>query len=87
MANFCKFCFLLIVFRSLKIPYLCLLESKKTLLRVVGKEYFYVEPECGILEPEKQSTWAILEDKNHGNVQRAASRDDKLYQFVKDFIG
>jgi hypothetical protein len=46
----------------LKIPYFAFLESKKTLLPVVGRRYWTVKPEMGRLEMEKSK---IIEGKNH----------------------
>lgn len=67
-----KFLYAIYIFteyiRDLKIPYKCLLESEKTLLKIVGKSYFYVPFECGVIEPDNKETWKVLEGKSHNNV-------------------
>jgi len=55
-------------FLDLKIPYLCLAESEKTLLPIVGKKYFYVPPDCAILEKDKPETFKVIQGKTHGTV-------------------
>ena len=49
----------------MKIPYKIFLESQKTNLRVVGKSYFTVPPEMGIIEPEKLESYKVIPNKNH----------------------
>jgi len=55
-------------FLALKIPYICLAESEKTLLPIVGKKYFYVHPDCAILEKDKPETYKVIMGKTHGTV-------------------
>ena len=56
------------LFLSFQIPYLCLIESEKTVFKHIGKKYFYVTFECGVIEPQKTDTWQVMEGKTHGNV-------------------
>jgi hypothetical protein len=55
-------------FLTLKIPYICLAESEKTLFPIVGKKYFYVHPDCAILEKDKPETYKVILGKTHGTV-------------------
>lgn len=45
----------------------------------MGKSYYYVTEDCGMLEPNKKESNIVMKNKNHGNIQRAESKDDILY--------
>ncbi len=54
---------------GLGIPYLCLAESEKTHFPIIGKKYFFVHPDCAILEKEKPEYNKIIKGKTHGTIQ------------------
>ena len=73
------------MFMQLKIPHLLFLESKKTLLPVVGKDYFYVPKDLGVLCPFTSEPIEIP-NKDHNSVVKISSRDDRMYKTIKEFI-
>eukprot|EP00347_Sterkiella_histriomuscorum_P022197 403331334 len=71
---------------ALNIPYKILIEEKKTLLRLIGKDYFYVPFDCGVIEPHKQNTFRLMHGKSHGDVQQAIDKQDQTFIETKQFI-
>ena len=58
------------MFLSLNIPYFVYLESKKSLLPVLGRHYWTTKPEMGRLEKDRSM---LREGKNHSMVCRIES--------------
>ena len=67
----------------MQIPYKIFLESKKTNLPVVGKSYYTVPPEMGIIEPENEDSFIVIPNKNHNQVQKVKSKEETLYKETK----
>lgn len=87
MLNFCNLISSLLSYLSdLNIPYLCLIESDKTYLRIIGKKYHYVPFDSGVIEPEKPETWRLLQGKSHSTIQQAVDKDDPTFKEIKAFI-
>ena len=74
-------------FIEMQIPYLIFLESKKTFLPVVGKDYFYVPKEFGLLCPvHSESRTHQISGKDHNSVQRIQQKDEEMYKIIVEFI-
>ncbi|CDW81169.1 UNKNOWN [Stylonychia lemnae] len=73
-------------FLDLNFPYKILIEDKKTMLKIIGKGYYYVPLHMGVLEPHKEDSFKVMKGKNHGNLQQAVDKNDQTYIEVKQFI-
>jgi hypothetical protein len=67
---------------DLGIPYKCLIEDKATIIPQLGRKYFYVDSEQGVIQKDDFETGkaVLLKGKNHTRVQRCHGGEDD-FQF------
>ena len=73
-------------FKKENIPYMAFVESERTKMHLVGKSYFFVRPEQGVIDSGDSANSKMIEGKDHVRLAKVKDSNDEMLIEIKDFI-